>query len=179
MSKSRAEVNGHLSRETEPGPIKRATYVVAHAIRQEQRGRSPSVAFNGIVNPREALKAAQAAIRAEKAKTATHIEAGENPVVCQEWNWMSSTPERDGVSLHTSIESRNEFVRAYWDSMPDYPLPSKYAYPSDAPIVIGVSDEVLATTQEGDAAGVRFRQAAHPSLNLPDTATVQPFAIAA
>jgi hypothetical protein len=176
MSKIRAEVNRHLPDKITADPAKRAAYVIEHSIRQEQRGRQPSLSFNGIGNPREALKAAHAARRAEKAETATRIEAGENPVVCQEWKWMSSTPERDGVSLHTSVEDRDEFVRAYWDTMPDYPMPQKYACPEGEPITIGVSDELLLTLQEADASGIRLWQAAHPSISLPAAAKPLPIA---
>jgi hypothetical protein len=174
MGKTRAEVNGHLPYRTESDPKDRAAYVIAHALRQAQRGRKPSVAFNGITNPQIAL---EAAMRVEKAKTVEEIEPGKNLVVCQEWDWISSLPGRDGVSLHLSFEDRRTFVVAYWEGMPDVP-PAKYASPSAGAYLLAVSDEVLLILQESETeGGVRFRQAAHPTANL--STTVRPLPAAA
>jgi hypothetical protein len=61
MSKSRAAIN-ELAPRVDIGGSITADYVVAHAARQRQRGRKPSVAYRGIANPREALKQAKADI---------------------------------------------------------------------------------------------------------------------
>lgn len=56
---SRAEVNSYLGNSGEQTRIS-AEYVIAHAARQAQRGKGPSVAFLGHRNPEKALAAATA-----------------------------------------------------------------------------------------------------------------------
>jgi hypothetical protein len=58
MSLTRAEVNVLAPLQVDVGSGTSADYVVAHAERQHQRGRNPSVTYKGISNPREALNQA-------------------------------------------------------------------------------------------------------------------------
>src|SRR5665213_862459 len=62
MSLTRAEVNVQAPLPVDMGSGASADYIVAHAARQQQRGRNPSTAYKGISNPREALRHAQADI---------------------------------------------------------------------------------------------------------------------
>ena len=61
MSKTRAEVNQLLADQSYY-THRTAEYVIAHAERQAQRGKSPSIEFLGYRNPRIALEAAAAVI---------------------------------------------------------------------------------------------------------------------
>jgi hypothetical protein len=62
MSKSRAEVNQLLA-DVSYRTRRTAEYVIAHAERQTQRGKNPSIEFIGHKNPRIALEAAAAVIK--------------------------------------------------------------------------------------------------------------------
>lgn len=62
MSTTRTEVNILSPRPVDTGNGTSADYVVAHAKRQQQRGRNPSIAYKSISNPRQALRQAQADI---------------------------------------------------------------------------------------------------------------------
>jgi len=47
----------------------------------------------------------------------------------------------DGCSLHFSLEDHKEFVKEYWDRMPDE-VPDEYSRPSGEPYVVMVDEEV-------------------------------------
>ena len=64
MSLTRAEVNRNWHDPAEIGSGNTADYVVAHAKRQERKGKNPSVSYKGILNPQQALEAARADIEA-------------------------------------------------------------------------------------------------------------------
>lgn len=64
MSKSRAEVREHFHSSVDLGTGPSADYVVAHATRQRQRGKNPSVKYKGHTSPRESLAAAKLDIEA-------------------------------------------------------------------------------------------------------------------
>jgi hypothetical protein len=71
------------------------------------------------------------------------IEQGRNELVCQKWQWKERgwNSEEDGFSLHLSHSALREFVRAYWDSMPDGPAPDEYGCPEGVPYRVRVDDE--------------------------------------
>ena len=69
MSKSRAEVNSYFHGPVDIGHGNSADYVIAHGVRQRQRGRNPSVPYKDITNPSEALKAAQEDVEARPLDT--------------------------------------------------------------------------------------------------------------
>jgi len=65
-------------------------------------------------------------------------------VVCQEWleserGWGQRP---DGASLHLTESNRKEFVKEYWDRMPDGPAPDEYSREDGQPKLIDVTDEV-------------------------------------
>lgn len=59
MSTTRREVNSFYHGPVDIGTGNSADYVIAHAKRQRQRGKGPSVAYNGETNPRVALEDAK------------------------------------------------------------------------------------------------------------------------
>ena len=73
--------------------------------------------------------------------------------MCQKWEWMSSTREPDGVSLHPDAASIGRFVTAYWQGMPER-VPPKYSRPFGEPYPLGVSEAVK---EEVEASGDGIR----------------------
>ena len=47
----------------------------------------------------------------------------------------------DGYSLHLTNEDRDEYIREYWDSMPD-DVQHEYSRPSGSPTILEVPDDV-------------------------------------
>jgi len=62
-------------------------------------------------------------------------------------NWEESEAgwgvRPDGCSLHLSEAARLAFIKAYWETMPDYP-PNEYSRPVGAPYSAEVDDEIFA-----------------------------------
>lgn len=72
-------------------------------------------------------------------------------MVVQEWveseaGWGTSF---DGYSIHETSEDRDEYIKEYWESMPDGPAPSIYSRPLGAPRLMHIwaeaADEVYKT----------------------------------
>jgi len=89
-----------------------------------------------------------------------NIEAGENKLICQQWilkerGW---DPEPDGFSLHLSRSALEKFVKEYWDTMPDYPVPDEYSAPDGYPYMVYAGDETLMEVIETGSA----RYSGHP-----------------
>jgi len=59
MSTAHREVNQFFHGPVDEGFGNSADYVVAHAFRQRQRGKNPSISYKGITNPKLALARAQ------------------------------------------------------------------------------------------------------------------------
>lgn len=59
MGKTRREVNSYYHGPVDVGSGNTADYVVAHGTRQRQRGKRPSVTYDGERNPHKALEDAQ------------------------------------------------------------------------------------------------------------------------
>lgn len=83
------------------------------------------------------------------------VELGPNAAICQKWEesergWGTRP---DGFSLHLSMDGLRQFVKAYWDRMPDTP-PDEYSRPDGQPYPVGVSDD---TIEEIRAAGDGLR----------------------
>lgn len=103
MSKSRAEVNRYFHGDVDLGSGNSADYVVAHAERQRQRGKNPSVRYKDASNPRDALEAAQADIeaRTDNADDYTASFSGRIAII-KAW----SDPQRDMANRYA--EARME-----------------------------------------------------------------------
>lgn len=52
----------------------------------------------------------------------------------------------DGYSLHLTEAHRKEFVREYWDRMPDE-VPDEYSCPSGPPSLVNVDDDIYRLVQ--------------------------------
>lgn len=74
MSRSRTEVNANFHGPVTVGTSNSADYVIAHAARQQQRGRNPAVSYKGIKDPQAALLAAQSDIEARTSGSSRFID---------------------------------------------------------------------------------------------------------
>lgn len=75
-------------------------------------------------------------------------------IVIQDWleserGWGTSW---DGYSLHLTSADRDQFVKNYWDSMPDGPAPSVYSRPDGEPYLYDVEfdEELIQKIRETD-----------------------------
>jgi hypothetical protein len=95
MSKSRAEVNSYFHGPVDRGHGNSAEYVIAHSVRQRQRGRNPSVPYKDITNPSEALRAAHDDVEARSLDANpfgyTEIYSG-RVAVMHVWNEYQKVP---------------------------------------------------------------------------------------
>lgn len=78
MSKSRTEVNNYIYDDKGRHTGITAEYVVAHALRQAQRGKKPSIPFEGEQNPQVAL---QAAVDAQAKSADIAAKVGRDPIL--------------------------------------------------------------------------------------------------
>lgn len=71
------------------------------------------------------------------------IEQGNNKLICQKWQWKERgwDSEYDGFSLHISYTALTEYIKDYWESMPDGPAPDEYGCPEGDAYVVYVNDE--------------------------------------
>jgi len=174
MSKSRAEVNRHLHAESSEGVGITPEYVIAHAIRQKQRGRNPAVAYGGKKNPREAVEAAQAAMIAKYEKEGSVLAW----VLDQELPAMAGyataagTPEN--VALRTLTDAPLEVRERFVDE-----LTAEYTQHDD--VVPGEDTRAIVIGNIGYIIGYYSKpqrllaawQEVEPGLQLPVLATPQ------
>ena len=48
----------------------------------------------------------------------------------------------DGYSLHLTLSDRHQFIKEYWDTMPNY-VPDTYSRPEGEPVPTGVEQVVF------------------------------------
>ncbi len=60
----------------------------------------------------------------------------------------------DGYSVHKTPEDLKEFVKQYWDSMPNY-VPDEYSRPTGDPEFVEVTQELLDRVEASEY-GVRI-----------------------
>lgn len=79
-------------------------------------------------------------------------------VYCQKWLESNSDmgPSENGYSLHMSEEDVREFIKAYWDNMPDE-IPQTYSRPEGVPQLVEVDKEIYDKVSRSKF-GVRFRK---------------------
>ncbi len=71
------------------------------------------------------------------------IQSGTNELICQRWQWKERgwDSEEDGFTLHLSIDALRQFIKEYWEVMPNVrPTPSEYSCPEGNPYVVRVDD---------------------------------------
>lgn len=89
-----------------------------------------------------------------------------NSVVVQKWEESERGwgQRPDGYSLHLSEEDRKEFIRAYWELMPDA-VPDEYERPCGSPyeaeIDAALHEQIEIARTEG-VCGIRFFDNKYP-----------------
>jgi hypothetical protein len=71
-------------------------------------------------------------------------------VVCQHWieserGWGQRP---DGVSLHLTLDDVKDYVKAYWETMPNT-VPYEYSKPVGKPTLVRVNDSVYEAVKSG------------------------------
>jgi hypothetical protein len=107
MALTKAEVNSYFHSNVDMGYGTSADYVVAHAARQQKKGRRPSVAYRNISNPALALEAAREDIEARETKTFNGVEA---PF------YLADFSGRVAIMHASDDERQKEFARMFVDA---------------------------------------------------------------
>ncbi len=124
---TRAQVQQHI--------VGSADYVIAHAKRQQSRGKGPSVSFMGQSNPRRALAVAKAVVALVGRRKNVRIDSGTDDGLLEDYPEIRP----DGYRLTMSRTMRDKLTAGLVAKMSDRPI-APVALPEYYKVAMGQFD---------------------------------------